>query len=197
MHFATLRLLDTVILPLSLATLVQGTMTYQACPLLRAYYPVPRMDKDSDTVKSFAQEFQDQFDSLVANGGSDDFGAITPNTTSFSVVLFSGAEFDEIDPVFFEYHYTAPLAGALENVTSTTKFPVGTLTQLFTVYTWLVEMGDSSWSLPITDLLPELSQLAKNSSTDAGISVSWDDITVGSLAAQMSGILRDCKYYQQ
>lgn len=187
--------LGTVILPLSLATAVQGATTYttyQACPLIRAYYPAPTLNKNSDTIKSLAQEFTDKFDALIAKGGSDDYGTITPNTTSFSVILFSGAASAESDPIFFEYHYTAPLSGSAENVTSNTQFPLGTLTQLFTVYTWLVEVGDASWGLPITDLLPELRQLTQSSSNDTSIPVSWDDVTIGSLAAHMSGILRDC-----
>ncbi|KAK9413683.1 putative Beta-lactamase-related domain-containing protein [Seiridium unicorne] len=176
---------------LSAATIVRS-QAYIPCPLLRAYYPTPTLDKNSTIIQSFAEEFTSVFDGLVATGGSDDFGAITPNTTSFSVVLFSGADSAESDPIFFDYHYTATLSDSVDNVTAQTVFPVGTLTQLFTVYSWLVETGDGSWSSPITEFLPELSNATNSSSEfDIGLSVDWESISVGSLASHMSGLAHD------
>ncbi|KAH6645383.1 beta-lactamase/transpeptidase-like protein [Truncatella angustata] len=178
----------------SLLIVASGQTLYQPCPLLRAYYPGPTLDKDSETVKSFTQEFTGVFDDLIASGGRDDFGAITPNTTSFSVVLFSGADSAEADPVFFEYHYTATALNGTSNVSAQTVFPVGGLTQLFTVYTWLVEAGDESWESPITEFLPELSNANATTSSseyDIGLTVDWDSVTVGSLASHMSGLVRD------
>ncbi|KAF7541167.1 hypothetical protein G7054_g832 [Neopestalotiopsis clavispora] len=132
------------------------------------------------------------FDSLVESGGSDDFGAIKPNTTSFSVVLFSGSDSAGDDPIIFEYHHTATLSATAENVTAQTLFPVGTLTQLFTVYSWLVATSDGCWASPITNFLPELKQTSLSPSQyDIDLAVDWDSITVGSLASHMSGLVRD------
>lgn len=165
--------------------------TYQPCPLLRAYYPPPTINKSSDVIKFFADKLTSVFDDLVRTGESDDFGTITPNTTSFSVVLFSGADDGTGEPIFYEYHHTIPAAGADANVTSTTVFPVGTLTQLFTVYTWLVELGDQYWGEPVTRFLPELETTC--APTD-GLTVNWSDITIGALAGHMAGIARDCEF---
>ncbi|KAK1656495.1 beta-lactamase/transpeptidase-like protein [Colletotrichum phormii] len=159
---------------------------YQPCPLLRAYYPMPTIDKNAEAVKSFTKDFTTLFDQLVKAGGSEDFGEITPNTTSFSVVLFSGTDEAEEDPVFFEYHYTAPEAPQNSTLHSNTVFPLGTLTQLFTVYAWLVEVGDEQWGKSITEYLPELRDV-----TTDGMRVKWDDITVGSLAGHLSGLARE------
>ncbi|KAH8660159.1 beta-lactamase/transpeptidase-like protein [Xylariales sp. PMI_506] len=162
------------------------------CPLLRAYYPPPTIDTNSDTILSFTKDFTALFDELVQNSGSEDFGDITSNTTSFSVVLFSGTESGQDGPVFFEYHYTAPAVETAENVTIETLFPAGTLTQLLTVYAWLVEAGDAAWDTPITQFLPNLA-IARPDFTnfDIGLSIPWENVTVGSLAAHMSGIPRD------
>lgn len=180
---------------MSLASISQGQTTYQPCPLLRAYFPAPTLANDSNALHIFVQEFTKVFDDLLENSGSDDFGLITPNTTSFSVVLFSGAEsVEESGSIFFEYHHTATLLNSTDNVTSETIFPAGTLTQLFTVYTWLVETGDGSWESPITEFLPELQNIStSSSSSDLGLNIDWDTVTVGSLASHMSGLTRDCK----
>ncbi|KAK2738111.1 beta-lactamase family protein [Colletotrichum kahawae] len=158
----------TLILSMTGAILAD-TPTYQPCPLLRAYYPAPSIDKNSAEVKSFADQFTKLFDQLIQKGGSDDFGDITPNTTSFSVVLFSGSDESEDNPVFFEYHHTASEAPEESTLDSDTIFPLGTLSQLFTVYAWLVEAGTAS----------------------TGLAVKWDEITIGALAGQMSGLARD------
>ncbi|KAF6816878.1 beta-lactamase family protein [Colletotrichum plurivorum] len=159
---------------------------YQPCPLLRAYYPAPTIDKNSSMIQSFTKEFTSIFDGLIKAGGSEDFGQIKPNTTSFSVVLFSNTENAEDNSIFFEYHHTAPKTAANSTVNADTAFPLGTLTQLFTVYSWLVEVGDEEWGTPITHFLPEL-----KSNYSAELTVNWDDITIGALAGQMSGLARD------
>ncbi|KAK6223854.1 beta-lactamase family protein [Colletotrichum tabaci] len=182
----TLPLASAVALISLTPTAVADTPPYQPCPLLRAYYPAPTISKEAETVKSFAADFTSLFDHLIESNGSEDFGAITPDTTSFSVVLFSGSESIDDDPIFFEYHYTAPNAPKNSTVDVNTIFPLGTLTQLFTVYSWLVEVGDGHWDTPITVFLPEL-----NHASAADLAVEWDDITVGALAGHMSGLARD------
>lgn len=192
------RILSSTI-PLFLLTALSGTVLggkrdeneipFVACPLIGAYYPPPTISKSSDTFAQLQSEFTKEFDDLVKNGGSEKFGKITPNTTSFSVVLFGGAESLKDDPVFFEYHYTSPkdLEDTNTNLTSTTKFPVGDVSMVFTVYAWLVEMGEN-WETPITKYLPELAD------TKESLTVPWDDVTIGALAGQMSGLSRECKF---
>jgi CubicO group peptidase (beta-lactamase class C family) len=128
------------------------------------------------------------FGNLTRNGRSEEYGAITPNTTSFSVVLFSGAKSNAtVDPIFYQYHYTAPAAGAKTKVTLDSVFALGSLTQLFTVYAWLAEMGVETWTDPITKYLPQL----KTASCGEKFLVEWDTVTIEALAGQMAGISRD------
>ena len=160
---------------------------YQPCPIFRAYYPPPTIDKSSDVMQSFSKNLTVTFDELVRTGKHEIYGDITPNSTSFSVVLFSTAD----DPIFFSYHRTAPAADVKSNVTMDTVFPVGSLTQLFTVYAWLAKFGDKEWDSPITKFLPEL---LGPSTTPGKITVPWSEVTIGALASHMAGIVRDCMY---
>ena len=165
---------------------------YQPCPLLRAYCDAPVLPKSSDAVKSMTKDFDAVFDNLTLAGGSEDFGPITPNTTSFSVVLFSGATNATDDSIFYSYHYTAPKAKKGVKVADGTVFALGSLTQLFTVYTWLTEMGIETWSDPITKYLPELKSAARG----GNMTVDWDGVTIEALTSHMAGIARDSKACQ-
>ncbi|KAK8096051.1 beta-lactamase/transpeptidase-like protein [Apiospora kogelbergensis] len=171
---------------MSSPTLAQNNdIPYSACPLIGSYYPPPTFSRSSAMFAKLSSDFTTTFNQLIEKGGSDKYGPITPSTTSFSVVMFTGTDSRKEDPVFFEYHYTSPrdLSDTGTNITSDTKFPVGDLTMIFTVYAWLVEMGET-WDAPITQYLPELG----NASNPNG--VSWSEVTIGSLAGHMSGLIR-------
>lgn len=161
---------------------------FSACALLGAYYPPPTISKFSSELEILRSGLAETFDELTANGGSEDYGPISPHTTSFSAVLFTGSVSMKDEPVIFEYHYTSPedFASIETNITSNTRFPVGDMTMVFTVYAWLVNMGEQ-WNTPITQYLPELSQ------KEGSFMVPWDDVTIGSLANHMSGLSRQCK----
>ena len=167
------------------ASAQSSAIPYSACPLIGSYYPPPTFSRSSEPFKKLSSDFTKTFDQLVEKGGSDDYGPITPNTTSFSVVLFTGAEATKEDPAFFEYHYTSPQdqRDTGTNLTSDTKLPVGDLTMVFTVYAWLVKMGET-WDAPITRYLPELAKASKSGGA------VWEEVTIGSLAGHMSGLVR-------
>ncbi|KAK7409300.1 hypothetical protein QQX98_008540 [Neonectria punicea] len=158
---------------------------FSACPLIGAYYPPPTISKSSDAFSQLESRFTDVFDELIKNGGSEDYGETMPNTTSFSVVLFGGSNSLDDNPIFFEYHYTSPEDQSLTNtnLTSTTKLPLGDVTMVFTVYAWLADKGEQ-WEQPITKYLPELVDVK------GSLSVPWEDVTIGSLAGQISGLSR-------
>ena len=145
--------------------LITLTLAYQPCPLLKAYYPPPTIPPS--LISTFNKSFTD-----LATPHTSKYGSIL-NTTSFSVVFFDS------NSTIFQFNH-----GVESSITSDTQFLAGDLTQLFTVYHWLVEMGDSHWNTPITHFLPDL-----NSSN-----IPFDDITIGSLAGQISGLPRTCKF---
>jgi hypothetical protein len=166
---------------------IDNDIPFFGCAPLGAYYPPPTISKTSKPLKSLISEFTKVFDDLIKNGRSEKYGEITPNTTSFSVIIFGGDESLRDDPVFFEYYYTSPEDKVSnENLTLNTKFPLGDVSMVFTVYAWLAKMGEQ-WETPITKYLPELANVK------GSLKVAWDEVTIGALAGQVSGLSRECK----
>ncbi|KAF5670078.1 hypothetical protein FHETE_4761 [Fusarium heterosporum] len=164
---------------------IDNDIPFFGCAPLGAYYPPPTISKDIKSFNAVIAKFNDMFDDLIKNGQSDKYGAITPNTTSFSVIIFGGDEALRDDPILFEYHYTSPQDQAYnDKVTPTTKFPLGDVSMVFTVYAWLAKMGEQ-WEMPITKYLPELAD------SKGSLKVDWDEVTIGSLAGQVSGLSRE------
>lgn len=188
-------ILPSIVGAMSMVTLAQTAcveedIPYFGCAPLGAYYPAPTIDKTSKPIKNLVSSFTEMFDDLIKNGSSEKYGPIDVNTTSFSVVIFGGDEKLREDPIFFEYHYTSPEDQVSnENITLATKFPVGDVSMVFTVYAWLAKMGER-WETPITTFLPELAEVK------APFAPVWEDITIGALAGQVSGLSRECKSCQ-
>ncbi|KAF4997439.1 hypothetical protein FGRMN_3803 [Fusarium graminum] len=183
-------LLSALLSALPMAVLAQdkcvdNDIPFFGCAPLGVYYPPPTISKDTKPFNAVIGKFAEMFDDLIKNGQNDKYGEITPNTTSFSVIIFGGDEALRDDPVLFEYHYTSPRDQAYDDkVTLTTKFPLGDVSMVFTVYTWLAKMGEQ-WETPITKYLPELADSKRP------LKVDWDEVTIGGLAGQMSGISRE------
>ena len=113
------------------------------------------------------------------------------NTTSFSIDFYS---LQDEKPIF-NYHYSAPgLATAeqgVKKVDSDTIYRLGSITKAFTVYTYLASVGDISWNQPVTKYIPELARAGKETLNDRDYdAVRWQDVTLGSLASQLSGIVQ-------
>ena len=184
--------LPSILGAMSMATLAQTAcveedIQFFGCAPLGAYYPAPTIDKTSKPIKNLVSSFTKMFDDLIKNGGSEKYGPINVNTTSFSVIIFGGDEKLREDPIFFEYHYTSPEDQVSnKNISLATKFPVGDVSMVFTVYAWLAKMGEQ-WETPITKFLPELVDVK------VPLAPVWEDITIGALACQVSGLSRECK----
>lgn len=85
----------------------------------------------------------------IISSGLSSYGPFDRHGTSFSVSVFSGKE----DAPLFEYHFEASeLNGSYTKgrLTENTIYRTGSLGKLMTVYTWLVNIGDSVFSDPIT-----------------------------------------------
>ena len=66
-------------------------------------------------------------------------------------------------------------------------YRIGGLTQLFIVWTFLIEAGDRDWDDPVTNFVPELAVAAKesNAARDPLKYVNWDEALLGDLASHM------------
>jgi CubicO group peptidase (beta-lactamase class C family) len=113
------------------------------------------------------------------------------NTTSFSIDFYSLADESSV----FTYHFSAPILAnsseGVQEVDSNSIYRIGSISKVFTVYAYLASVGDISWNHPITRYVPELAKNAKATAEDSDLDVfRWDEITLGSLAAQLSGMPR-------
>ncbi|KAK2789736.1 hypothetical protein FQN51_002679 [Onygenales sp. PD_10] len=190
-------LLTTTLLTLSLPSLVHSAFT--PCPILGPSFPYPKISTGDKLLKSALGDLTGQFNELVETGNSS-HGTVTPDTTSFSIALFTSDNNEEDKnnaPFFYEYHYTAPALEkshtGVQAVDSDSVYRIGGLTQLFTVLTTLVEAGDSLWNEPVTKLVPELAEAAGrlDAKRDPVKYVDWEEVTVGHLSSHMAGIARD------
>ncbi|KAI6266144.1 hypothetical protein MCOR28_001271 [Pyricularia oryzae] len=161
------------------------------CPIQGAAFPKPRDLASSPTMQAAFRNLTATFEAQAAGAGGGD--------TSFSVELWSVSDPGGRAP--FEFHHTARELAGLENnagvkkVDGDTVYRIGSLTKVFTVYTWLVEVGDKDWSTPITRFVPELAEIAMDEAEavkrDPIMRTNWEEITVGALASQLAGIIRD------
>lgn len=133
----------------------------------------------------------------VLQSGHSEFGDFESDTSSISITIISTE--DAEDAPFFDFHYSSPFlnhsAGGTNHVTKNSIYRIGSISKLFTAYTLLVGFGWERWDHAVTRYIPELRISA---SADVGHpikGVDWGAITIGSLASQLSGIGRDCKYY--
>ena len=90
----------------------------------------------------------DALNQIIATGNST-YGPLDNQGTSFSASVFSLTS----DEPLFEFHFEAPtLNGSYTKgkLTENTIYRTGSLGKLLTVYTWLVDIGDSVYLDPIT-----------------------------------------------
>ena len=166
-------------------------MTTSLCPLLGPDFPPPRNISQNPG-------FRKALDSLSSvihrslNTASGALAPFDPTNTTFSINIFSTFSGSPL----YEYHHIAPhfVNGSIgtKKVDGDTVYRIGSISKLFTVFALLIEKGDVNFNDPITKYVPELMDVCLEQS-GAVNAVQWNDVTLGALASQMSGIGRDCK----
>lgn len=159
------------------------------CPIIGAEFPAPQRLTEHPKWQQGLVNLTTAFDYLDAN--------VTGDKMSYSVQVFST---NPGNAVLAERHRTAanllPNTEGVQEVNADTIYRLGSVSKIFTTLAFLAEVGDASWNDPITKYIPELAQYASQVATSDLNDVrrtDWDDITVGALAAQVSGIGRDCE----
>lgn len=171
--------------------IVQSTQAKLNCPLYGLGYPKPTDLLAQAGIQTVRELLDTAFTENIDNAnqtGSERF--------SYSVEVFSAEE----DSPLWSHHWTAPNLKTLNStgvstVDQDTVYRLGSVTKIFTILTFLAEVGDTMWNEPITNYIPEIKALV-NAGVDNSHSIStpdWDAITIGSLASQMSGLARDCQ----
>lgn len=124
---------------------------------------------------------------------------MTGGDLSYSVQIFSTNPGGGI--VAERYLTAANLSSNTEGVKQVngdTVYRIGSVSKIFTVLAFLAEVGDRDWNTPITEFIPELARYSSQALTqplDDVRRTDWDDITIGALASQVSGIGRDCALF--
>ncbi|KAK3326123.1 beta-lactamase/transpeptidase-like protein [Apodospora peruviana] len=157
------------------------------CPLYGPLLPRPTNLVQNEAFQIAARTLDGLFPKYIDNDnstGSDKF--------SYSVEVFSGSETEAL----WSHYWTAPNLQSFNNsgvkkVDTNTVFRIGSITKIFTVLTFLAAVGDGIWNDPVTKYIPEIAAMAKKTPGGSMFVPDWESITVGSLASQTSGLIRD------
>lgn len=177
----------TVLLPVCIAA--------PNCPPLGPVFPKPSSQTflSSPAIQAAVANLTATF---TARDADNSTGAYS---TSYSIEVWSAS--DAPGTTIFSWHHTAPNlttasfnASGVRKVDQNTVYRLGSLTKIFTIYTWLVQDGDTRWNEPITKYIPELAAVADRAKDDPVGNVDWGEVTIGALASQMAGVVRDCEY---
>jgi hypothetical protein len=152
------------------------------CPLEGPVFPKPLQLAKSEAIKAAVANLTGTFKGVI--DGAQNY--------SFALEVFSA---HDPEPIFSVLH-TAPKLATLnttgvKTVDANTIFRLGSLTKIYTIYLFLINAGDKIWNEPIIKYVPELQTLTNRS--DPVANIAWEQITIGGLATQMTGIPRDCK----
>ncbi|KAH7413897.1 beta-lactamase/transpeptidase-like protein [Phaeosphaeria sp. MPI-PUGE-AT-0046c] len=159
------------------------------CPLIGPEFPPPQRLAEHPTWKKAIANITAVFDYIDVSNitGVDRF--------SYSIQIFST---NPGPPILWERHRTAKDIPAnttgVRSVDGNTVYRLGSVSKVFAVLSFLAEVGDVAWNQPITKYVPELAKHSGRGSSadfDRVRETDWDEITIGALAAQVSGLGRD------
>ncbi|KAI5360800.1 Putative beta-lactamase/transpeptidase [Septoria linicola] len=148
---------------------------------------LPINTTDVAATKDIFHNLTNLFDRIVKDDEAD--GRPLPaNETNFSFAVF-----DQHQTLHTCHHSADESALAPEStktVNDDTIYRIGSVSKLVTVYTFLVSTNWSHWQAPITRYLPELAERSAECSAakDPIDYIDWDEVTLESLAGQLSGI---------
>lgn len=185
------------ILPLliSLAALGSTALAKTDQKLLGPSFTPPSNLRSSNVIQEAVLNVTNALNNAIRTGESI-FGSFNSSTTSFSLTATSQLDSSPI----LDFHHTSGSlnisAGSSSKITSDTVYRIGSVSKLFTVYALLLNNGTRHWNRPVTDFIPELKHAAQHPPHDSTVVdwVQWDQVTVGALASQLSGIGRDCLF---
>jgi CubicO group peptidase (beta-lactamase class C family) len=116
-----------------------------------------QLDPSADAFAKAATQASDAVKKAVTSGNTS-YGLLDTQGTSFSASVFIVGS----DKPLFEYHFEAPgLNGSYTKgkLTEDTVYRTGSLAKLFTMYVWMVDIGDSVFNDPITKYIVSLFEI--------------------------------------
>jgi hypothetical protein len=149
-----------------------------ACPPIGPVFPAPTNLSNSISFQQALSNLTYSLDVALDKSNSS-FGKIDSEDT-YSIQVFSGSSHKSI---FEYYHHGENLTNSsATTIDGDTVYRIGSVSKLFSVYMLLVEAGDQIFAEPLSKYLPELRG-----------KVTWQDVTIGAVAAHLSGIEDDGK----
>ncbi|KAI1812986.1 beta-lactamase/transpeptidase-like protein [Poronia punctata] len=170
-------------LPLSLLLLLPLAIHTDAkeCILAGPSYPSPSKFSNSPLLANATAAFEETIKNKLLQ--SDD--------TAWTVALFSSKE----NKTLYEHYYTPPSGKAVDG---NSIFRIASISKVFTVWSFLLQVGYERFNDPITAYVPELGNLTGTETRGRPGEVyndidhvRWDEITLGQLASHAAGIPRD------
>ncbi|KAJ9144081.1 Beta-lactamase-like protein 2 [Pleurostoma richardsiae] len=166
--------------------LVPTTQASTNCPLYGPLFPKLGSIRQSSEIREALNTVEQIAVQYVDNSTSSGAGSY-----SYSFEIFAGSEPESI----WTHYWTANDLRSMNTtgvrkVDGNTVYRLGSVTKVFTVLTYLAQVGNRSWNDPVTNYIPELERMAATR-TSSIFNPDWDSITIGSLASQMSGLIRD------
>ncbi|OTB01081.1 hypothetical protein M426DRAFT_223685 [Hypoxylon sp. CI-4A] len=160
--------------------IVSVAVAAPTCPLDGTVFPKPVRLPEDDAFKAGLETLKASFANITAQA----------QNYSISVQVFSASQ---SEPLFALSHTAPNLASqnstGVTTVDENTVFRLGSVTKIYTIYAFLINAGDRYWNEPVTNYVPELQAFANRS--DPVNYVAWDEITLGGLAMQITGIPRE------
>lgn len=184
----------SALLPFGLAA--SSKLNY--CSLLGPVFPPPIQLSDSPDFIAATKDLSAILHDAI-HGTSSLSSMFKSNETSFTLQIFSAKD----ESALFESYHTSQAVQAykagVKSIDENTVFRIGSASKLITVLLLLIEKGESAFNEPVAKYVPEIREAvaAMRSNTtqqrDAIDFLNWEHVTIGQIASQMSGVLRDCK----
>ncbi|KAL7912515.1 beta-lactamase/transpeptidase-like protein [Trichoderma velutinum] len=177
---------------IAIAALGSGSHAQTDQTLIGPSFEPPTHLSSQTVIREAVLNIKNSLNNAIRTGESQ-YGSFDSNTTSFSLTAVSQQESAPI----IDFHHTSGFlnasAGSTLKVTADTVYRIGSVSKVFTIYSLLLNNGISYWNRPVTDFVPELRQAVQHPSHKSSVidSVQWDQVTVGALASQLSGMGRD------
>lgn len=171
----------------SLALATKAIAAGTQCDLAGPGFPAPsELSSSNKLVEAIAT-----FEKLLDDG-------LRANNTAWTVALFSSKE----KKTLYEQYHTPEIDVGVATVNEHSIFRIASISKVFSVWSFLIEVGDERFGDPITKYVPELLD-SENSISSRNCSssviyddidrVKWEEVTLGQLASHAAGITRDRK----
>ncbi|KXJ86467.1 beta-lactamase/transpeptidase-like protein [Microdochium bolleyi] len=170
----------------ALCSLAQQNTVPPGAALAGPAYPAPSALRGSDLLAASVHDF----DKSIRNSP-----IIQANETAWTVAVFSAIDEEPLCERYFTPEYNVSVL----QVDRDSVFRIASVSKVFSVWTFLMEVGDERFGDPITRYVPELAAAvtANTSVLKPGVvyddidNVRWDEVTLGQLASHLAGIPRD------